>query len=120
MMTEALSVSLRLPFDVVALAWERSHDVSKQGYVDFAVGSWLGLGAEFLFICIAIAIVMALARPLRRLWWLAAAPVFVGLALLLRAFRPGLEEHVGMIVPLGEGATHAQERESEHTFRLRP
>jgi STE24 endopeptidase len=90
MLAFALVWIAQLPFGLAGLAWERSHGVSKEGYVDWAISSWLGLGARFLFICIAIAIVMALARPLRRLWWLAAAPVFVGLALLSAFLGPYL------------------------------
>lgn len=80
----------QLPFDFAALAWERHHGVSKQGYLDLAIGGFLGLGGQFLFICMAIAIVMALARPFRRTWWIPAAPVFAGLALLFAFVTPYL------------------------------
>ena len=80
----------QLPFDFAALAWERSHGVSKEEYIDLALGGFLGLGGEFAFICAAIAIVMALARPFRRTWWIPAAPVFAGLALLFAFLSPYL------------------------------
>lgn len=80
----------QLPFDFAALAWDRSHGVSKEEYVDLALGGFLGLGGEFAFICAAIAIVMALARPFRRTWWIPAAPVFAGLALLFAFLSPYL------------------------------
>jgi STE24 endopeptidase len=80
----------QLPFGIAELAWERSHGVSKQGYVDWVVGSWFALGAEFLFICAAIAIVMALARVWRRAWWVAGAPVFTALATLSAFVAPYL------------------------------
>jgi STE24 endopeptidase len=46
------------------------------------VQSFFALGSKFLFISLALLIAMALARALRSWWWLAAAPLFAGLALL--------------------------------------
>ena len=51
----------QLPFGVAGLWWERRHDISKQGYLEWSSAAWLGLGGQFLFICVAIGIVMALA-----------------------------------------------------------
>jgi STE24 endopeptidase len=87
----------QLPFGIAALAWERSHGVSKQGYIDYAVSSWLGLGGQFIFICAAIAIVMALARPLPRTWWVAGAPIFTGLVLLFAFLSPYLTPNLGKL-----------------------
>jgi Zn-dependent protease with chaperone function len=78
----------RLPFDVAALWWERRHHISKQGYLDVVVGSFFGLGGEFLFVCLAIGIVMGLARLMRRRWWIAAAPVLMGLGLVYAFVSP--------------------------------
>lgn len=89
----------QLPFDFAALAWERHHGVSQEAYVDLAIGGFLGLGGEFVFICAAIAIVMALARPFRRTWWIPAAPVFAGLALLFAFLTPYL---LPDLKPLGD------------------
>ncbi len=80
----------QLPFGIAAVAWEHSHGVSKQGVVEWAIDSWLGLGAQFLFICLAIAIVMGLARPFQRVWWVPGGAVFVGLALLSAFVSPYL------------------------------
>ena len=52
--------------------------------------NWLELGAEFLFICFALVIVMALAGRFPRRWWLAAAPAFVGLGALFAFISPYL------------------------------
>jgi Zn-dependent protease with chaperone function len=87
----------QLPFGLVALVWERSHGISKEDYVDYVVGSWLGLGGEFLFICVAIAIVMALAKPFRRTWWIPAAPIFTGLVLLFAFLSPYLTPDLGKL-----------------------
>jgi STE24 endopeptidase len=80
----------QLPFGVAALWWERRHDVSEMGYLEWAVNSFLALGGEFVFICLAIGIVMGLAGVLRDWWWVAAAPIFVGLALLSSFVSPFL------------------------------
>lgn len=79
-----------LPFGLVAVWWERDHGVSHQGYLEWAVTSFLGLGGTFLFVAAALAISMGLAGLLRRWWWLAAAPVFVGLAFLFTLLSPHL------------------------------
>jgi STE24 endopeptidase len=80
----------QLPFGVAAVWWERRHDVSEQGYLEWAVDSFLGLGGEFLFICLAIGIVMGLAGFMKDWWWVAGAPIFVGLALLASFLSPFL------------------------------
>jgi len=79
-----------LPFGVAQLWWDRRHDVSDQGYLDWIVSSWLSLGGVFLFVSAAVVIAMALARPLRQLWWIPAAGVFAGLALLFTFTAPFL------------------------------
>jgi STE24 endopeptidase len=79
-----------LPFGVAGLWWERRHGISKQGYLDLIVGSFVGLGSKFLFVCLAIGIVMGLAGIMRRRWWIAAAPVFVALGLLSTFVQPYL------------------------------
>jgi STE24 endopeptidase len=80
----------QLPFGVVQLWWDRRHDVSEVGYLEYVVSSWLSLGGVFLFVCVAIVIVMALARPLRDQWWIPGAAVFVGLGLLFAFVSPYL------------------------------
>lgn len=79
-----------LPFGLAAVWWQRDHGVSHQGYLEWALESFLGLGGTFLFVAAALAIAMGLAGRLRRWWWLAAAPVFVGLAFLFTLLSPYL------------------------------
>ncbi len=86
----ALVWAVQLPLSVVDLWWQRRHGLSRVGYADFLFGNWLALGGQFVFLCFALAIVMGLARRLRRTWWLAAAPAFVGLALLFAFVSPYL------------------------------
>ena|GEM_PF-348049 len=72
----------QVPFGLAAVWWERRHHVSHQGYAVSLIQSFVALGSKFLFISLALLIAMALARALRSWWWLAAAPLFAGLALL--------------------------------------
>jgi STE24 endopeptidase len=72
----------QVPFTLAAIWWERRHGVSHQAYLAALTESWAALGSKFLFVSLALAISMALARVLRSWWWAVAAPLFVGLALL--------------------------------------
>ena len=88
---------VQLPFGLAAVWWERRHGVSKQGVVEYAIDSWFALGGRFLFVCAAIAIVMALARPFRRNWWIPGGAVFVALALLFAFVSPYLIPDLGKL-----------------------
>ena len=78
------------PFGLVALWWERRYHVSHQGYLSSLLGSFLGLGSKFVFVCVGVGIVMGLAGLTRRWWWLVATPVLAGLALLFVFVSPYL------------------------------
>jgi STE24 endopeptidase len=80
----------QLPFDIAGLWWQRRHHLTHVGYFTEIFGNWLGLGGQFVFLCLALAIVMGLARKLPELWWMAAAPAFIGLALLFSFINPYL------------------------------
>jgi STE24 endopeptidase len=86
----ALLWLVQVPFGLADLWWQRRHDVSRQDYVTWLVDSWFALGGEFLFICLALLIVMGLAGPLRRSWWIPGGAVFVGLAGLFAFLLPYL------------------------------
>jgi STE24 endopeptidase len=77
-----------LPFGVASLWWERRHGVSKQGYLQVIFGSFASLGSRFVFICVAIGIVMGLAAITRRWWWVLSIPVFVALAFVFAFLQP--------------------------------
>jgi STE24 endopeptidase len=79
-----------VPFDLVALWWQRRYGVSHEGYLTHLLGSFLGLGSEFVFVCVAFGIAMGLAGVLRRWWWLAAVPALMALALLFAFVSPYL------------------------------
>ena len=84
----AIAWLVQVPFDLLTLWWERRHDLAETGYLEQVFGNWFALGGEFLFICFALLVVMALARRLGRWWWVPAAPVFVGLGGAVRVPRP--------------------------------
>ena len=86
----------QLPFAIAAVWWERRHDVSEVGYLESILEAWLGLGGTFVAICIALLVVMALARRLGSWWWIPGAAVFalIASALVLAGpyLVPGLEK----------------------------
>ena len=79
-----------LPAGVFDLWWQRRHDLTEASYADYFLESWFGLAGEFLFLCLAIVIVMGLAGVFRRYWWIPGAGVFVALACLLAFVYPYL------------------------------
>jgi Zn-dependent protease with chaperone function len=82
---------VQLPFSVAAHWWERRHDQSELGYLDWILQDWQLLAAEFLTICIALVVVMGLARKLGERWWLPGAAVFVAIAALFTFGAPYLD-----------------------------
>ena len=83
------------PFSVAALWWERRHGVSEMGYLEAIFGGWLALGGTFVAVCIALLVVMALARWVGSWWWIPGAGVFALIAALFvftgPYLTPGLE-----------------------------
>ncbi|MFL5883484.1 MAG: M48 family metalloprotease [Thermoleophilaceae bacterium] len=82
---------VQLPFGLAELWTERQHDIARQGYVDYVVTNFLGLGGEFLFISFGLLVVMGAARFLRQWWWVAVVPAFAGLVLLFAFVSPFLQ-----------------------------
>ena len=80
----------QLPFGIAELWWERRHGISHQSYFDWIVGSFFGLGGEFLAICLIIAIVMGFAGLLRNRWWIPGVPAIVGVLVLVVFVSPFL------------------------------
>jgi STE24 endopeptidase len=84
----ALTWAVQLPFGLARLWWDRRHDVSEVGYFEWALGGWAELTASFISICVALLIVMALARAIGEWWWIPGAAVFVGIAFTFAATAP--------------------------------
>jgi STE24 endopeptidase len=81
---------LQLPFGLAELWWQRRHDVTVASYEDWIIDGWFGLGSEFLFICLAMLIVVGLAQVLGDWWWLPGGAAFVALAALFAFVFPYL------------------------------
>jgi STE24 endopeptidase len=82
---------VHLPFGLAAHWWTRRNEQSELGYVDWLFEDWAVLGAQFLSICIALLVVMGLARKLGDWWWLPGAAVFVSIAALFTFVAPYLD-----------------------------
>ena len=102
----ALVWIVQLPFSLAAHWWERRYDVTDIGYVEFVLGGWFGLGGIFLFICLALLIVMGLATAMGDAWWIAGAPVFVGLTIVFAFVFP----YLAPTVPLEDPEIAAEAR----------
>jgi STE24 endopeptidase len=81
---------VQLPFGVLDLWWARRYDLTETGYLAWAFGDWLTLGAAFASISLALVIVMFLARRLGEWWWLPGAAVFVAIGALFTFATPYL------------------------------
>jgi STE24 endopeptidase len=106
-----------LPFAVLDLWWQRRHHLSEVGYVTAIFGNWFALGSEFLFLSLALLIVMGFARIVGQRWWLPAAPLFVGLATLFAFITPYLLQTHRLDDPqLAAAAVRLEQREQvSHT-----
>jgi STE24 endopeptidase len=80
----------QLPFSLAQHWWQRRYGLTHLNYLEFLLEDWLALAGAFLFICLALLIVMALAGAFPRRWWLAAAPAFVALGTLFAFVFPYL------------------------------
>jgi Zn-dependent protease with chaperone function len=111
----------QIPFDLVSIWWERRYDVSEQGYLEHLLFSFLGLGGEFVFVCLGFGIAMGLAGVMRRWWWLAVVPAFMALAALFAFVSPYLVPDTSAIErPALQAEARALERlEDARESRLR-
>ena len=105
----------QLPFGLAELWWQRDHGLSRVAYGDWIFENWFALGGEFLFVCFAVLVVMGLAGPLPRLWWIPGGAVFVGLATLFAFVLPYL---IPDQEPLRDQALAATAREYEAKLEL--
>jgi STE24 endopeptidase len=86
----ALVWLVSLPFDVAALWWDRRHGVSHVSYWELLFGGWIGLGAVFTFLCLAVLVVMGFARLVGDRWWIPGSAFFIGLYALFTFVSPYL------------------------------
>ncbi len=81
---------VQLPFGALGLWWARRYDLSHIGYLEWAFGDWFELAAAFTSICVALLIVMFLARRLGEAWWIPGAAVFVAIGACFAFAQPYL------------------------------
>jgi len=87
----AIAWLVGLPFGLAALWWARRHDQEETGYLGWLLDDWTLLAAQFAAVCLALLVVMGLARRLGERWWLPGAGVFVGIAALFTFVAPYLD-----------------------------
>ena len=81
---------VHVPFALAAHYWQRRWDQNDLSYLEWLFEDWAVLAAQFLSVCIALLIVMGLARRLGDRWWLPGAAVFVGIAAFFSFVSPYL------------------------------
>ena len=82
---------VNLPFRLVGHWWALRYDITDAGYVTWLLDDWILLGAQFVSLCLALVIVMGLARRLGDNWWLPGAAVFVAIAAFFTFVSPYLD-----------------------------
>lgn len=106
----------QFPFGIAELWWERRHGISHESYLGWIVGSFFGLGGEFIAICLIIAIVMGFAGLLRNRWWIPGVPAIVAVLLLVVFISPFL---IPDVHPLRSESLRADVRSLEHVENVR-
>jgi STE24 endopeptidase len=106
---------LQLPFGLAELWWQRRHDVSRATYGEWILNGWVALGGQFLFVSLAMLIVVGLAQVLGDWWWLPGGLAFVGLSALFAFLLPYL---IPGQKPLQRPALAAQARAYEQQLGL--
>ncbi len=86
----AIAWLTQLPFQIADFFWQRHYGLAEGNVLDIIFANWFLLAGQFLFLCLALLIVMGLAGVLGRFWWLVGGPAFVGLAALFLFVSPYL------------------------------
>jgi Zn-dependent protease with chaperone function len=102
---------VELPFTLLDVWWARRHDLTESGYLEWAFEHWFELGAEFVAICVALLVVMFLARKLGEIWWIPGAAAFVAIGTLFAFVQPYLVPTEPLRKPGLEKAAREFERE---------
>lgn len=90
LLTFAAVWAVTLPFGLLANWWERRHGISRESYGGVLFGAWVALLVTSAIAFVVLAIVLLLARRLGRNWWIAAAPVFAVILLVIQFLSPYL------------------------------
>ena len=93
MVTIVVLWAVSIPFDLVEQWWYRRHGLSDESYLEWLLAPWSSLGVLAILTLFLIAVTMALARWIGRLWWVAGAPVFIALAAFFAFVFPYLDQY---------------------------
>jgi STE24 endopeptidase len=83
---------VQLPFKLLDVWWARRYGLTEQGYFDWVRAHWLELGGTFVALCVALLVVMFLARWLGEIWWIPGAFAFVAIGAAFALVQPYLGE----------------------------
>jgi len=81
---------VELPFRLLDVWWARRYGLTEAGYLDWALGHWFELGGAFVSLCVALLVVMFLARRLGEIWWIPGAAAFVAIGAAFAFAQPYL------------------------------
>ncbi|HEV2711742.1 MAG TPA: M48 family metalloprotease [Gaiellaceae bacterium] len=78
------------PFALAAHWWRRRYGISRSDYTTILVDPWLEWLGTLAAACVAIALLMLLARRLGHRWWLVGGPAFAALGAAFLLVQPFL------------------------------
>ena len=107
---------IQLPFTLLDVWWARRYDLTESGYLEWALGHWFELGGAFVSLCIALLVVMFLARWLGEIWWIPGAFVFVAIGAGFAFAQP----YLAATKPLKDPAAESARRRSSSRSRASP
>jgi STE24 endopeptidase len=90
---------VQLPFTLLDVWWARRYDLTEAGYLEWALRHWFELGGAFVSLCIALLVVMFLARRLGEIWWIPGAFAFVAIGATFAFAQPYLGETTSLKNP---------------------
>jgi STE24 endopeptidase len=100
---------VQLPFTLLDVWWARRYGLTEAGYLEWALHHWFELGGAFVSLCIALLVVMFLARWLGEIWWIPGAFVFVAIGATFAFAQP----YLGGTTPLENPELKRSAREFE-------
>jgi STE24 endopeptidase len=96
----------RLPFVLGAHWWRRRYDISRSDYGTILLDPWLERIGTLIAACVAVALLMLLARRLGKRWWMVGGPAFAAIAAAFLLAQPYLL--VPRLEPLRDAALEAE------------
>ena len=102
------------------LWWARRYDLTESGYLEWIFGHWFELGAAFVSVCVALLVVMFLARWLGEIWWVPGAAAFVAIGAFFAFVQPYLVDTTPLKDPaLQRSATEFERKQGVSKIPIR-